>query len=202
MKLIAHRGLVTKDIKENTIDAFKSAIDSSKYVGFELDIRETKDKVFVVYHDVLFKGKLIKNINYEELKKENIPRLIDVLKLKTDKIIMIEIKDFNINLKRLAKLLNKFNYQNLYVSSFNNEVLLELKKIINNIKIGSLNYILNSMESYKCFDFICIINYLITPEIINYFKTNNLEVFTYGVFNKESIIYQNVYYIIDDIKLR
>lgn len=201
MMLIAHRGLVTKSIKENTIEAFLGALNSPKYVGIELDIRESLDHEFVVYHDLMYKGKLIKNIKYKELKKENVPRLIDVLKLNTDKIIMIEIKDFNIDVKKLAKLLNKYNYKKLYISSFNNEVLIKLKPYLNNIKIGSLNYVLNSLEDYKVFDFICIINYLLTDELVDYFKFHNIEVFGYGVKNIKNIKYKDVYYIVDDNKI-
>ena len=46
--LIAHRGKVDSINKENTILAFTSAINDKKYGGFELDIRETKDKKIVV----------------------------------------------------------------------------------------------------------------------------------------------------------
>ena len=43
MQLIAHRGLTNKDIKENTLDAFKNALKKG-YNGIELDIRYTKEK--------------------------------------------------------------------------------------------------------------------------------------------------------------
>jgi len=195
---IAHRGLVKNGIKENSIEAFKAAIDSNKYCGFELDVRVTKDKVYVIYHDMLFKGKLVNNVLYKEFKKEHIPKLSDVLKLNTDKIIMIEIKDFNIDVIKLSKILNKFNNKNLYISSFNNKILLKLKPYLNNIKIGSLNYILNSLDNYSSYDFICIINYLITPKIIEYFKANNIELFSYGISNKNNIKYKNIFYIIDE----
>jgi len=198
MWLIAHRGLVNDSIKENTMEAFKAALDSSKYVGIELDIRTTKDNEFVVYHDMLFKGKLVKNTLYNEMKKENIPKLIDVLKLNTNKIIMIEIKDFNINVLKLAKLLNRYNNKNLYISSFNNNILLKIKPYLQNVKIGSLNYVLNSLDNYKAFDFICIINYLLTEQMVNFFLDSNIEVFSYGIKNIKNIKYRNVYYIVDD----
>ena len=198
MWFIAHRGLVKNDIKENTIEAFEAAIKSDKYVGFELDVRVTKDNVFVIYHDMLFKGRLVNKVLYKELKKEHIPKLIDVLKLNTNKIIMIEIKDFSIDVIKLSKILNKFNTKKLYISSFNNKILLELKPYLRNIKIGSLNYVLNSLDNYSSYDFICIINYLITPKIIEYFKANNIELFSYGISNKNNIKYKNIFYIIDE----
>ena len=89
--LIAHRGKVDSINKENTIEAFKAAINDIKYDGFELDIRETKDKKIVVVHDFVVDNKLIKRVNYKELEHYNIPLLESVLKLDTEKIIMIEI---------------------------------------------------------------------------------------------------------------
>ena len=198
MFLIAHRGLVTKSIKENTMEAFMEALNSTKYAGIELDIRVSKDSEFVVYHDLLFKGKLLKHTLYKELKKENVPRLTDVLKINTGKIIMVEIKDFDIDIKRLSNLLNKYSNKNLYISSFNNEVLLKLKPYLKNAKIGSLNYVLNSIDDYNVFDFVCILNYLLTNELVKYFQNNNIEVFGYGIKNIKNIKHQNVYYIVDD----
>jgi len=195
---IAHRGLVNKFNKENTIKAFKSAINSDKYIGFELDLRVSKDQKFIVYHDLLYKGKLVKNTLYKELKKDNIPLLEEVLNLDTEKIIMIEIKDYKINLKKLAKLLSSYNNKNLYISSFNNKVLKDLKNYINNIKIGSLNHVLNSEENYSEFDFVCIVNLFLTEDIINYFIKQNIEVFGYGITKKENVKYKNVKYIIDE----
>jgi len=195
---IAHRGLVNKFNKENTIKAFKSAINSDKYIGFELDLRVSKDQKFIVYHDLLYKGKLVKNTLYKELKKDNIPLLEEVLNLDTEKIIMIEIKDYKINLKKLAKLLSSYNNKNLYISSFNNKVLKDLKNYKNNIKIGSLNHVLNSEENYSEFDFVCIVNLFLTEDIINYFIKQNIEVFGYGITKKENVKYKNVKYIIDE----
>ena len=43
MNVIAHRGLISPDIKENTLESFLNAIRNG-YDGIELDIRHTKDK--------------------------------------------------------------------------------------------------------------------------------------------------------------
>lgn len=195
---IAHRGLVTGVIKENSIQAFKAAIKSDKYIGFELDIRESKDKEFVVYHDIFYKGKLVKNVLYKEMRKNGIPKLEDVLKLKTDKIIMIELKDTSMDLQSLAKLLNKYKNKNLYIMSFSNKILKKLQLYIKNIKIGSLNYVLNSENDYSDYNFICIINSVLTKELINYFLAKNILVFAYGIKFSETLTYPDIYYIIDE----
>jgi len=60
LKLIAHRGLRTKEIKENTMEAFQNAINTKEIAGFEFDIRKTIDNAFVVNHNALIKGDFIK----------------------------------------------------------------------------------------------------------------------------------------------
>ena len=42
-----------------TADIFQNAIYDNNYQGFELDIRTTKDKKFVVVHDFFSDGNLI-----------------------------------------------------------------------------------------------------------------------------------------------
>ena len=98
---IAHRGKVSSSSKENTIEAFMDAINDKKYQGFELDIRESLDKKIVVVHDMFIGTNLINKTNYNDLKKYAIPLLSDVLKLDTKKKILIEIKDFNLDLDNI-----------------------------------------------------------------------------------------------------
>ncbi len=192
---IAHRGLVKKGIKENTIESFQEAIDSDIYAGFELDIYTSKDKEFVVHHDPLLDGKLIWNYSYKELKKKNVAKLEDVLKLNTDKIILIEIKDINIDINKLTKLLNKYKKKNIYVMSFFNSV---IKKFENqSFKIGVLNYILNSSSTYH-YDFIGILYDVASKHLIESLKKLKIEVFLYALSKKDKYLFKDVYYIIDN----
>ena len=161
--LIAHRGVFNSVVKENTIPAFLGAINNSRYAGFELDIYTSSDGIFVVNHDPLVNGKFIWKYSYKELKKKGIVRLEDVLKLKTDKIILIEIKDINIDINKLSLLLNKYKKKNIYVMSFFNSVIRKFKNV--NFKIGVLNYILNSTQEYA-YDFIGVIYSVATPYMI------------------------------------
>ena len=50
MHLIAHRGLTNNNICENTLKAFKNALNNN-YDSIELDLRKTKDNIIVVLHD-------------------------------------------------------------------------------------------------------------------------------------------------------
>ena len=138
---IAHRGLVKKGVVENTLPAFLNAIKSNKYAGFELDVYTSKDKVFVVHHDPIVNGKFIWKQTYKELRKSGIIKLVDVLKLSTDKIILIDIKDINLDINKFTKLLNKYKDKNRYVMSFFNSVIKKFKNPT--FKVGVLNFVLN-----------------------------------------------------------
>jgi len=196
--LIAHRGKVDSINKENTIEAFKAAINDIKYDGFELDIRETKDKKIVVVHDFVVDNKLIKRVNYKELEHYNIPLLESVLKLDTEKIIMIEIKDPNMDIEVLSKLLEKYQDKKIYLMSFYNNTIKEFLKLSHTCKCGILNYGFNHEYSYNEYDFICILDFSLTDNIIDYFRRRKIEVFSYGLLTNKLNIKEYVNYIIDN----
>lgn len=198
LKFIAHRGLRTCETKENTIEAFQNAIESSIMNGFELDVRQTKDKGFIINHNAFIKNDLIKKKRMRYLKyKYSLPTLNEVLKLDTDKIILVEIKDLSINYRRFVNLINHYSNKNIYIMSFHNIIINKLKKYKVKAKLGILNYILNSEEEYE-YDFICLLNNLTTNELIDCYKSQNIEVFMYGVINEETdLFYKDVYYILD-----
>lgn len=196
--LIAHRGKVDSINKENTIEAFKAAINDIKYDGFELDIRETKDKRIVVVHDFVVDNKLIKRVNYKELEHYNIPLLESVLKLDTEKIIMIEIKDPNMDIEALSKLLEKYQDKKIYLMSFYNNTIKEFLKLSHTCKCGILNYGFNHEYSYNEYDFICILDFSLTDNIIDYFRRRKIEVFSYGLLTNKLNIKEYVNYIIDN----
>ena len=195
---IAHRGLVKKGIVENTLPAFLGAINSDKYAGFELDIYTSKDNEFIIHHDPLLDGKLIWNYEYKELKKKGVVKLEDVLKLKTNKIILIEIKDINIDINQFTKLLNKYQDKKIYVMSFFNSVIRKFKNPT--FKVGVLNYLLNSTAEYP-YDFIGILYDVATKHMINSLKELNIEVFLYALSKKDKYIFKDVYYIVNDAML-
>lgn len=163
--LIAHRGLHYNYL-ENTLGAFKEAIKNNYII--ELDIRLTKDKKIIVFHDNnLFRITGInKNINestYEELNKIiNIPTLQEVLNLVSGKVpIIIEIKLskklFQLE-KELSKLLDNYNYR-YAIQSFNPLSILWFK--INKPKYIR-GYLINSIYSKNI-----IINRLLNSKILN-----------------------------------
>ena len=194
MKLIAHRGLWNKDVKDNSYEALKNGLESNKYIGIECDIRTTLDNKFIIYHNSLYNGFLVRNTYFKDLK--NISLLEDLLKIETDKIILLEIKERDINKKKLLKLLNKYK-RNYYIMSFNNNVILELRDLNPNYKYGVLNYIFNSKSDYDL-DFICLLDGITTDKLIKNFTKRGIEVIIYGTIKLK----KDVKYIIDDNKMQ
>lgn len=193
-KLIAHRGN-HQTFKENSLAAFYEALNND-YEGFECDIRQTKDQKLIIYHDPLFKGKLVRSLNYSKLKEEGIIELKDVLQIKTNKIIMLDIKDPLLDTDLLSKILDQYSYQNLYIITFHNNILKKLFKKDRKYKIGILNYYLNTEDEQYQYDFFCILNLLLDSDIINKFIQAKKELIVYGITKKEiKDIYP--YYIVD-----
>ena len=195
---IAHRGAVTKTKKENTISSFFNAINNDFYEGFELDIRVSKDQKIVVCHDPFVDGLLVSQTNYNKLKKYGIPLLADVLKLPTDKIILIEIKNFAMDINMLKNLLAKYPYKNIYIMSFSKKPIKKLMADKGNYKLGVLNYVLNSDSNYETYDFIVLLNFTLTAELISYFKKNKKTIFVYGIGKKIDLLDKDIYYIVDN----
>ena len=152
--LIAHRGYHNnkKGIPENSVLAFKKAIDNNYLI--ELDVRLTKDKKLVVFHDDNLKrvcgvNKKVKDLTYKELLKYNlfdttlkVPLFSDVIKLVNGRVpILIETKYHNRYGVLEKILINELsNYKGLYaIQSFYPMSLLWLKRNTKDIPIGLLS---------------------------------------------------------------
>lgn len=139
-RITAHRGLTEFGEKENTINAFEAAI---KYniEAVELDVHKTKDNILVVHHDFEISNLLIKNTNYEDLLKikPDLPTLENVINLAKNKLFLdIEIKDHGYE-EEVVTLVKKYlNYDEYFIRSFLDNVLITVKKIDNKIKTGLL----------------------------------------------------------------
>jgi len=150
-KLIAHRALDNHKYKENSIEAFINCLDKDYIDGVEIDVRITKDKKLILNHNSIIGNNLIKNQTLKQLKKYNVTLLEDVLKLNTNKIIVLDLKD---KMKsEIKKIIKKYNYLNLYICSFNYELVSDL--LNTNVKIGLIvGYFINKNKNYSKFDFL------------------------------------------------
>ena len=194
-KLIAHRGL-TSLAKENTLEAFNLALEKD-YAGFECDVRPSKDQKLVIYHNPLYKNNLVINTGYKKMQKDNIPLLGDVLKIKTDKIIVIDIKYPFLDIQEFHEKLRKYPEKKIYVISFYDNVIKKLYEMPRSYKVGVLNYVLNTTDHGFNYDFVCLLMNLTSDNLIERFKKLGKEVFIYGVDNMNNITNFYPYYILD-----
>ena len=179
MKIIAHRANDIDKIKENSKSAILNALNKEYIDGVEFDIRLTKDNYFVLNHNYTYKDHIIKNTYLKDLKLD---LLNDVLKnIKSNKIILIDIKLEDKDYKKLAnlliKVLKKYNKLNIYLCSFNYDLCIYLK---NNTKykVGLLiSNIINKDKDTSIFDFISI-NYKI-------YKKENKDTFVWTINKKD-----------------
>ena len=141
--VLYHRGKHNKDIKENTMEAFRLAVEDK--LGIELDARITKDFKVVVSHDsnlkrVFGKDLEVEDCSYEEI-KNYVPLLEDVLNLVCDQVgVMVEIKSKHVGKleKKVCDILNRYKGRCVVVS-FNPFSLRYFKKKCPSIIRGQLS---------------------------------------------------------------
>lgn len=120
--IIAHRG---KDgiHRENSLEGILNSLNKSYIDGVEFDVRFTRDENFIINHDPVYKNHIVRETDTKILKKLGLNELEEVLKsIKSEKIIMIEVKEDGSEIqkisKKLYKVLKKYNL-NIYICSFN-----------------------------------------------------------------------------------
>tara|TARA_B100000131_G_scaffold321556_1_gene372590 strand:- start:1967 stop:2656 length:690 start_codon:yes stop_codon:yes gene_type:complete len=208
MKVIGHRGAPSLK-HENTLDSFKIALEHN-VDGIELDVQLSQDNKLVIFHDfhtysLNNKHDLIKNKSFFELQQLSsqftIVTLEDILKIfPLKKELHIEIKSnelFNKNIiNQIYHLVVKYQLINQTVfSSFNPFVLLELKNLFSDVKIGLLwtkcpyepwfitHY---SYDKILPQSFHASIEY-ITPNIGEWVKRKNMKLYCYTVNNTDQL---------------
>ena len=208
-KIIAHRGIHNEKIKENTYLAISNALNNNKIIGVEFDIRLTKDNYIVIIHDSYINrtsngsGK-VEQMKLKELQKYNygtknfyqsIVTLDKILKLNSNKIILIEVKIDNNELefsKILKKEITKYNNKNIYITSFSKKFLKYFYKV-KNIKIGPI--IFNNNIRNTRYDFY-ILNYLtLKKNTITKLKKRNKQIFIWSLIDNYVNNIDDVYLI-------
>ena len=122
--IIAHRG-ASACARENTLDAFKKAIDSGADM-IEFDVRRTKNNVFIAYHDEHIQGEMVKELTYEAAEELagrhgfSIPTVEEVLENTSGEIkLLVELKEEGYEKDVLEVLLKHFKDDDLIIASFN-----------------------------------------------------------------------------------
>ena len=215
-RFIAHRGLhKNKMIPENSMLAFKAAIE--KNYAIEFDINITKDNQIVVFHDddlnrLCNKKENIEDVSYDFLKdlnlyesNEKIPLLKELLDQVAGKIpLIIEIKKHkNIGLLEniLLEMLKEYKGE-YFICSFEKDILLWLEKNkpkeIRGLIFESLPIKFKKYEKiaflYKYFkskaDFISLEDKLIDSSIYDFCKKKELDILVWTIKDKKS--FQNI----------
>ena len=215
-RFIAHRGLhKNKMIPENSMLAFKAAIE--KNYAIEFDINITKDNQIVVFHDddlnrLCNKKENIEDVSYDFLKdlnlyesNEKIPLLKELLDEVAGKIpLIIEIKKHkNIGLLEniLLEMLKEYKGE-YFICSFEKDILLWLEKNkpkeIRGLIFESLPIKFKKYEKiaflYKYFkskaDFISLEDKLIDSSIYDFCKKKELDILVWTIKDKKS--FQNI----------
>ena len=184
---IAHRGLWNENIPENSILAYKNAVNNG--FAIEIDLFCSTDGVLFSFHDDdLFRmtgkeGKIyqkdsafIKSLTLNGT-DQKIPTFRDVLFCVNGKVpILIEIKnqpDESIVERVLDEL---FEYEGEYaIQSFNPLYILKVKKIAPHIIRGVLGTSEKITTISKFSNFViknCSLNFLIKPDFISYEKNS------------------------------
>jgi len=157
--LIAHRGLHTKSLPENSLGAIQNAINHNFTI--EIDIHLLSDGTIVVHHDTDLKESCNKDISLYSLQGEDlksfhifdtnftIPTLDDVLELVNGKIpILIEIKDTK-HYKKLVDILIQ------RLSTYKGEVAIQsynplaLRRCFKQNKSIKLAYLCSKLEDFS-----------------------------------------------------
>jgi glycerophosphoryl diester phosphodiesterase len=211
---LIHRGLASRNFKENTISAFKYCF--KKNYGIETDIHCTKDGKIVCFHDFNLQNKFkinkrIKDINYEDLKKisikfnSEIPLLDKLLKISRTKLhLMIELKPI-FSKKNLISLFNKTKrLKNYSLTSFHEKNLINLYKLNKKLSLGLIFSPHTKMKTFKIKSkkkFIKL--FVVKKKILTYDKLDalNIPIYYYttkckNTFNKyknsKNLIFENL----------
>lgn len=181
----AHRGLHNEERAENSMSAFKAAVDLG--YGIELDIRLSKDGQLVVFHDdtldrVCGREGRVDSFTAEELSTfklnstdDGVPLFLDVLNMVDGRVpLLVEIKeDPGVSAVSLAACEMLRGYKGEFIiESFNPLSLKTVKKNYTEIPRGILSHRYYEYEKYRKPLYFALqsllLNFLCRPAFIAY----------------------------------
>lgn len=238
MYLIANGGISTKNTLINTKGAISLSTNTNYISGISLNVAYTKDEVFIIADrdSLMFTTKgsgYIENNTYNDLLHFNIgtkvlnakvvtlKEVLDIYERSNKKLILnldyqgIRTSQYTY---QLLDLINTYHNIDIYLKSFDDEILTILKEANTKAKIGIIINDENLEEIDNSYDFYVFNSYLVSKD--DYIKkiNSNIEVMTelintggnlinyyyrYGeyVLNNLYIISDNVSSLIKEIKI-
>lgn len=190
--LLGHRGCRLKQIPENSMAAFREALNSG-LDGFEFDLRGTADGRLVCVHDASIGEYLVAETPYHELYKgyfnssrshgEPIPCLQDVLReFGPSAFLNIEIKVSGLE-KPVLKLLKQYPAERFVVSSFLAEVVLDIGEVNPQVPLGFIFDDVIGLRAYPNLPvgYLMPRHDLLSRELVEVFHRDGYKVITWTV---------------------
>lgn len=205
-KIIAHRG-DTMNAVENTVEAIESAAHAGADYS-EIDIQETKDKKFIVFHDLTLRrlggsSKRVADMTLKELQQievhsgtysSKIATLEEIIATaKKNKIdLLIEVKlhgaESGDMVNNLIALLKKEQVTDKYlVQSLNQPIMEKIEKTDPTLKTGIILALNIGNLPKTSADFIVLEDFSINKRLLTQAKRNEKMVFVWTV-NKEKLM--------------
>lgn len=193
---IAHRGF-HRVYRDNTLEAFEAAIQIG-VDGIELDVHETADQEFVVFHDSRLLGRDINTWSLEEIQKVKlqdkfeIPTLKQALELCRKRTrLLVELKRVWSLDKLLTWLRAKGEPGDIEVISFNRDLVSEFKRLAPDIRTGIITALpfkdpVKLAKSAQC-DVIVVRCPFVTSRLADRAHASNQSVFVWGSTNMKAV---------------
>lgn len=147
MRVFAHRGVHDRKVSENTLEAFKAAVQCG-VDGIEFDLRLSRDGEMVAIHDenldrVAGDARRVRDLTADELQSlvlrghGSIPTLNDITStIVSPTMLDIEVKDPEAVEPLIAKLKTSAALrERVIVSSFQDEILVKMRESIPDLRI-------------------------------------------------------------------
>jgi len=205
-KIIGHRGFLDKGV-ENTISSLHEAVNVGSDL-VEIDVQQTKDGEFVVFHDKTLRrlaGRTenVYNMTLEELmnitvsndgNKDKISSLDQMLneskKLKVKLLIELKIHGYETDdfIEKLVSKLKQYDsLERHYIQSNEASLAVAIHAYEPRLKVGTVHGVaIGSLPDYGL-DFVAIEQSFVTRSILSQAKKQSLEVFVWTVNTRESI---------------
>ena len=199
-KIIGHRGYLDKGV-ENTISSLQEAVKAGSDL-VEIDIQQTKDGEFVVFHDKTLRrlagrSENVYNMTLEELmditvysngNSDKIPSLDQMLEesqnLKVELLIEVKTHGYETDdfIERLVTKLDEYNSIDIhYIQSLEYPLAVAIHEYEPRLKVGSVHAVaIGSLPNYGL-DFVAIEQSFVTRNIIFQAKNQDIEIFVWTV---------------------
>lgn len=216
--LIAHRGGDTRKAVENTLSSLRAA-ESLHADYVEIDVLETKDAQFVVFHDTSLRRLAninvdVRDLTLQELQEvtirqngftDTIPTLEEfIIESKLlDQKLLIEIKQSSTNSKdnieKIIHILEYYEVEHDYlVQSFSLESLKQIRELNKDIQIGYIIPInIGNLSDYDV-DFITVEEFSFNERILNQAHNSDKSVYIWTI-NEEVLLRRYIRSNVDGI---